>query len=239
MTLDLSRCWTELPLVAIDTETTGLPTYEQDPQTGELVLQSEICEVAAVRFEGSRPVREFSTLVRPNRLIPAEATKIHGITNAMVARAPCIEEVAAGMWRVARGALPVAFNAPFDRQFFHAKVQGTDCPAFDPEFLWLDVYTIVSSPRVDKFVSGAGRLKLSACCMRHGVPHQSQHRAQGDAMATGLLLWRLFEKGKIKECSAEKLLKWGQVRRTQQDADWKRFKERLERQKTRQLGLAV
>lgn len=237
--IDLSRLWTELPLVMIDTETTGLPQYEMDPETGEMVLQQEICEIAAVRFEGGRPVREYSSLVKPDRMIPADATRIHGITNRMVVGAPCIEEAAAGVWKVARGAMPVAFNAPFDRQFFHAKIQGNDCPAFDPEFLWLDVYTIVSSPRIDKYVSGTGRLKLSACCQRHGVPHMSQHRAQGDAMATGLLLWRLFEKGKIKECSAEKLLKWGQVRRTQQDADWKRFKARLEGQKRAQLALTL
>lgn len=236
MTLDLARDWTELPLVVVDTETTGLPQYDVDPETGEYVLQREICEIAAVRFERGSPAGEYSTLVRPNRLIPADATRIHGITNAMVAGAPCIEEAAAGIWKVARDALPVAFNAPFDRQFFHAKVQGSDCPLFDAEHAWIDVYTIVSSPRVDKWVKGQGRLKLGACCARHGVQHESAHRALGDALATGKLLWRLHEKGLVKACPARRMLQWGAIRREQQDEDYARYKARRERE---QLALDV
>lgn len=212
----------------IDTETTGLPLFDVDPGTGVCELLTEICEIAAVRFEGGRPVAEFGTLVRPDRPIPDDATKIHGITNAVVAGAPCIEEAAAGIWKVARDALPVAFNAPFDRQFLHAKVQGTDCPAFDAAHAWLDVYTIVSSPRVDKWVRGTGRLKLAACCERHGVPLVGAHRALGDATATGRLLWRLHEKGLVKACQAARLLQWGAVRREEQDADYARYKARRE-----------
>lgn len=230
MTLDLARDWTELPLVVIDTETTGLPSYAVDPGTGEVALQAEICEIAAVRFEGDRAVAEYSSLVQTAQPIPEDATKIHGITNAMVAGKPCIEEAAAGVWKVARGAVPVAFNAPFDRQFLHARVVGNDCPAFDPANAWLDVYTIVSSPRVDKWVKGQGRLKLAACCARHGVQLTEAHRALGDALATGKLLWRLHEKGLVKNCSMQRLLQWAAVRREEQDADYARYKARRERQ---------
>jgi DNA polymerase III epsilon subunit-like protein len=232
--IDLSRDWTELPLVVIDTETTGLPSYAVDSETGEATLLAEICEIAAVRFESGRAVGEYSTLVQTERPIPEDATKIHGITNAMVAGKPCIEEAAAGVWKVARNALPVAFNAPFDRQFFHARVQGDDCPAFDPGHAWLDVYTIVSSPRVDKWVKGSGRLKLGACCKRHGVELTAAHRALGDALATGKLLWRLHEKGLVKACSAQRVLQWAAVRREEQDADHARYRARMERQKQQQ-----
>lgn len=225
--MDLSRNWVDLPLCFIDTETTGLPTFEMDPGTGELFLQQEICEIAAVRFEGQHVAAEYASLIKPTRPIPDEATKIHGITNAMVEQSPCIEEAASGICKVALAAIPAAFNAPFDRQFLHSRVQGTDCPAFDPLCSWLDVYTIVASPRIDKYQSGKGRLKLSACCARHGVAHESQHRAHGDALATGKLLWRLHEKGLVKVCSAERLLQWGAVRRNEQDADSARYRARL------------
>ncbi len=216
--LDLDRCWTELPLVVIDTETTGLTSSD------------EICEIAAVRFERGQIVAEYSTLVKPTCPIHPATTKIHGITERMVANSPCIEEAAAGIWKVARDAIPCAFNAPFDRRFLHAKVQGDDCPAFDPLHPWLDVYVVVSSPNVDKWEKGPGRLKLGACCTRHGVDHQSAHRARGDAVATGQLFWRLHEKGLVKACNAKRLLEWGSFRRKAQDADHARYVARRENQ---------
>jgi DNA polymerase III epsilon subunit-like protein len=218
VTLDLSRCWTELPIAVIDTETTGLAAG-----------RDQICEIAAVRFEGGRVTREYATLVDPGMPIPPVVTAIHGITDEMVRGKPCLEEAAAGLWRVCRDAIPCAFNAPFDRRFLHARVQGTDCPAFNPLFPWLDVYTIVASPLVDKYEKGKGRLKLSACCMRHGVPHESQHRARGDCLATGLLLWRLHEKNLVKACSAERLLQWAAHRRTEQDRDHARYRARMDK----------
>lgn len=222
MSLDLSLPWPELDIVMIDTETTGLSNADR------------ICEIAAIRFERGRVTAEFSTLVNPGIPIPHETTygrpgtdwKGTGITNEMVSKAPCLEEAASGICKVSWDAIPCAFNAPFDRRFFHAVVQGTDCPAFDPAFPWLDVYTIVSSPLVDKYEKGRGRLKLGACCARHGVPHESAHRARGDALATGQLLWRLHEKNLVKACVADRLLQWAAHRRTEQDADHARYRAR-------------
>jgi DNA polymerase III epsilon subunit-like protein len=217
MALDLERCWTEVPIVVIDTETTGLAPPAQ------------ICEIAAVRLEAGKVVAEFSSLVRPTIPIPAVVTRIHGITDAMVADARSLEEAASGLCKVSFDAIPCAFNAPFDRRFLHASIQGTDCPAFDPAFPWLDVFVIVSSPNIDKFQKGPGRLKLGACCQRHGVEHQSAHRALGDARATAALLWALHVKGLVKPCTAQRLLAWGAVRRQQQDADHSRYQQRQAR----------
>lgn len=216
MALDLTLCWTELPIVVIDTETTGFAPPG-----------SAICEIAATRFEGGRIVAEYTTLVRPPH--PILNSEIHGITDAMVKDAPSLEEAASGICRVSIDAIPCAFNAPFDRRFLHHSVQGTDCPAFDPAFPWLDVYVIVSSPLVDKYEKGKGRLKLNACCARHGVEHNSAHRAYGDTRATGNLLWRLYEKGLVKPCSANRLLEWASVRRKQQDTDHARFRAKMEK----------
>lgn len=213
--LDLSRCWTEIPILVVDTETTGFGRTD------------EICEIAAVRFERGRVTAQFATLVDPGIPIPAETTygkpgtDWHGtgITNEMVRGKPCIEEAASGLCKVAWDAIPCAYNASFDRRFLHKRVWGTDCPLFDPSQPWLDVYTIVSSPLVDKFQKGRGRLKLGACCERHGVPLETAHRALGDAMAAGRLLWRLHEKNLVKACSGERLLQWAAVRRKEQQDD--------------------
>lgn len=214
MVLDLTKPWHELPITVVDTETTGV---------GE---DDRVVEIAAVRFESGRVVAEFSSLVNPERAIPAEATAVHGITDAMVAGQPLLWELAGELAKVADGALPCAFNAPFDRRFVHGAIEGSDCPAFDPALAWVDVYVICASPRVDKYVKGQGRLKLGACCARHGVAHASAHRALGDARATGELLFRLFDKGLIKTCTAKRLLEHTTRMRAEQQADFQRWKQR-------------
>ena len=85
--------------VYLDTETTGLDA------------QSEIVEISLVDADGAVLL---DTLVKPVERIPAGATEVHGITNAMVADAPSWKTV----WpRLAElmAKRPVAiYNAPYD-----------------------------------------------------------------------------------------------------------------------------
>lgn len=218
MTLDLRRAWPELPIVVVDTETTGV---------GE---GHKVLEIAAVRFEGGRITAEFSSLLDPGRDIPEDATKVHGITEDMVQGMPTLSDVAAEIEKVARGAAPCAYNAPFDRGLLHASITGTDCPAFDPALSWIDVYVIVASPRVDKYVKGKGRLKLSNVCARHGVELVGAHRALGDARATGLLLHRLHDKGLIKPVSLGRLLEHTDQMRAEHNRDFQAWLARQPKQ---------
>lgn len=57
----------------LDTETTGLGS------------DAEICQIAIIDAQGNTLL---DTLVKPMKPIPAEATRIHGITNEMVEDAP-------------------------------------------------------------------------------------------------------------------------------------------------------
>jgi DNA polymerase III epsilon subunit-like protein len=68
--------------VAIDLETTGL-----DPR------RDAIIEIAAVPFVGGRSEPGYVTHVNPGRPIPPESSRIHGITDSMVDRAPTIADV--------------------------------------------------------------------------------------------------------------------------------------------------
>jgi DNA polymerase III subunit epsilon len=66
-----------------DTETTGLPLYQQP--SGD-VRQPHLVEVAAMVFdtETLEVFGQINTLIRPDEwTIPAESTAIHGITNKM------------------------------------------------------------------------------------------------------------------------------------------------------------
>ena len=214
MPLDQAKLWTELPIATIDFETTSA-----DPLTCAPV------EVAAVRFEGGRAVDQWSSLINPGCPIPEAATAIHGITDAMVADAPTLELVAPELFRLAKDAVPCAYNAPFDRTVLHRYITGADCPAFDPAQLWIDAYVVIAS--VDKFVPGAGRLKLAAACKRWGVLLDNAHRAMADAVVTGQLLFRLLEQQQIKPCPLGKLLAHTDKRRAEMDVEFAQWRKQV------------
>lgn len=71
------------PLIGVDLETTGT-----DPRN------SGICEMALEIMVPGHPVKEYRTLINPMLNIPDHATKIHGITNAMVRDAPTFRQLA-------------------------------------------------------------------------------------------------------------------------------------------------
>lgn len=229
MPLDLTKPWNELPLVVIDFEATSA-----DPTTCAPV------EVAAVRFEGGRAVSEFSTLLDPGMPIPADATAIHGITDEMVQGKPTLAAVAPQLFELAQGAVPVAYNAPYDRTLLHRFVTGSHCPAFDPALTWIDVFVIIG--KVDKYVPGTGRLKLGPTCERWGVKLDGAHRAVADCKATGELLMKLLERGAVKSGALGKFLQHTDKARADHEADHAAFRKRMlaeDRQIWRQYACAA
>src|SRR5271165_1499388 len=99
----------DLSLVVVDVETTGW-----------LHEQGEITEIGAVRLTGGQLTGEFSSLVRPAGLIPADITALTGITDAMVSRAPLVAATMRAFLAFAGDCVLVAHNAPFDISFLTA-----------------------------------------------------------------------------------------------------------------------
>ncbi len=101
--------------VAFDLETTGLV-----PQ------KDEIIEIGAVKFTVKvengqvmpQKIKEFQTFVKPNMMIPAEATRVNHITDKMVENAPlvadCLRQFTAFC---GQDTILVAHNADFDTGF--------------------------------------------------------------------------------------------------------------------------
>ncbi len=85
--------------VFLDTETTGLGP------------DAEICDVAVVSVDGTVLLDE---LVRPWRGIPAVATGVHGITEAMVLDRPFFEDLAPRLRSLLHGRRVVVYNAEYD-----------------------------------------------------------------------------------------------------------------------------
>lgn len=102
-------------MVAFDVETTGL-----DPDKEDLI------EVAGIKFtfekkDGkltTREISQYSSLVKPGKLIPEDATRINHITNQMVENAPDPKPVITAFLRFCGlSTILVAHNASFDAAF--------------------------------------------------------------------------------------------------------------------------
>lgn len=208
------RPWYAWPVVVIDFETTG-----PDPSTCAPV------EVGLVRFERGQPVQRWSSLVDPVCPIPPAATAVHGITDADVASAPSFaaawdEALCSGLLT---GAVPCAYNAPFDRTILHRLcAEDRHHHALCRDLPWLDPLVVVR--HLDRFVRGAGRHKLAAVCARRGIPLAAAHRSLGDAEATGRLLYAL--QPDIGEMTVCELLRRQELRAAEQDRDFAAWQAR-------------
>lgn len=160
----------DLSYVVFDTETTGLL-----PDQGD-----EIVQVAGVRLVNGRRVdgEEFDTLVNPGRSIPERATKVHGITEAMVAKADPIQTVGRRFHRFAEDAVLVAHNAPFDMAFFkrHEAAIGKlfNHPVLDTVLLSAVLFGQSETHTLDALTD---RLGIT-------IPPDLRHTAMGDTVAT-------------------------------------------------------
>ena len=92
------QIWAARP-VFLDTETTGIQNT------------AEIIEVGVVDTDGSTL---FQSLVRPRRPVPPDATRIHGLTNAMLADAPTWLQIWPQLEALLRNRQVGAYNAEFD-----------------------------------------------------------------------------------------------------------------------------
>jgi DNA polymerase III subunit epsilon len=127
--------------IAFDLETTGL---EAD--------KNEIIEIGAVKFtvemKGGmlvpKKLSEFQSFVKPNMLIPEEATRVNHITNAMVDDAPACGEVLRKFTAFCgQDTFWVAHNADFDTRFLRKAY--TQNPQFLPSSPIFDSLKIARS----------------------------------------------------------------------------------------------
>jgi DNA polymerase-3 subunit epsilon len=163
-------------VMVLDTETTGF-----DPAMGH-----ELLEVASVTLEDGAIAEEWSSLIRPSRPIPAEATAVHGITDAMTAAAPDAAKVAAEL-RARCGDLALAFHhADFDLPFLRALLRGAgQRPLTAP---------VVDTLGLARGLFGSGGNSLAPLAQRLGLPLERAHRALTDARTGARVLIELAKR---------------------------------------------
>lgn len=164
----------ELPMLGIDTETTG-----RDSRTARLVTASLIFSVP-----GEETVVK-SWLVNPGVEIPKEASDVHGITTEhakLFGRIPfdVLTEIAAEIEKwVATGNPLVAYNAPYDFTLLREEFRRHGV-AFNGDFgKVLDPY--VMDKWLDKWRKG--KRDLTTASRHYNVELLDAHSADADALA--------------------------------------------------------
>ena len=166
--------------VAFDLETTGLSAWGGD----------EIVEIGAMKIYGDEVDEKnvFHSLVNPRRPIGPDATRVHGITDEMVANAPVLEDVLPQFLEYVGGSYLVAQNAKFDMSFL-TKSMVTYKLSGD-----LEVYdTLVFSRRA---FPNEGRHNLDVIVERLGlkIAPAERHRSLGDVRVTAQAFIALRQK---------------------------------------------
>ncbi|MDR7278257.1 DEDD exonuclease domain-containing protein [Catenuloplanes atrovinosus] len=170
--------------VVVDLETTGGAPAKPDGSNG-----CGITEIGAVKVRGGEELGVLGTLVNPGEAIPPFITVLTGITEAMLAPAPPIEEVLPAFLEFIRGAVLVAHNAPYDVGFLKAACarHGYDWP--NPKVL--DTAALARRALTRDEVPNR---KLGTLAAFFRTPTQPTHRALDDARATVDVLHGLFDR---------------------------------------------
>jgi DNA polymerase-3 subunit epsilon len=127
----------------------------------------------------------FSRLVNPDRPIPAESVRFHGISDRMVQDKPPLSVVLPQFKAFVADAVLVGHNVAFDLKFI--RLHEAQCGVMFDNWV-LD--TMLLSSYVDGM---ADHQSLDAIAERYGIGVTERHTALGDALATAAILLRLIE----------------------------------------------
>ncbi len=150
--------------VCVDCETTGLDTKED-----------VIIEVGAVRFTLGNVLDRFESLIDPERPIPEESTKIHNITDTMVAGKPKIAEVLPGILAFLKEGTIIGHGIGFDIAMLAESAKRASIPCD------LNERPTIDTLRLARLYGESPSNSLENLRKHFNIPPESAHRAMDDA----------------------------------------------------------
>jgi DNA polymerase-3 subunit epsilon len=156
--------------IVLDTETTGF-----EPAEGHRII-----EIGCVELMDHLPTgKTFQAYLNPERLVPPEAMRVHGITDEFLADKPLFAAVAEEMLEFLGDAPLVIHNAGFDLKFLNSELHRLARPPI-PYARAIDTIEIAKAK-----IPGA-RYSLDELCKRFGIDLsvRTKHGALLDAELT-------------------------------------------------------
>jgi DNA polymerase III subunit epsilon len=159
----------EQDYVVVDIETTG------SWSNGD-----RITEIGAVKLRNHEVVAEWHSLINPRRSIPANITRLTGITNDMVRGAPLFGEVADSFMQFMGDGIFVAHSVNFDYGFISFEYER-----LERHFRFPKLCTCAGMRRR---YPGHKSYSLGNLCEVYNISLEEHHRALCDARAAAQLL---------------------------------------------------
>ena len=185
------RTWADEPMIAFDTETTGVV-----PETDRIV------SAAAVALHGTTAPGISEWLINPGVPIPKVASEVHGFTTEKVeadgaSPVPSIAAIVETLMAAIKTGTPVlAFNAAYDLSLLHWDCRRHNIPTITDRCTddGLDLFVIdpmVIDRACDRYRKG--KRTLSVVAEHYGIelPEELAHTAAGDCMATARVAWKI------------------------------------------------
>lgn len=191
--------WKHLPIVAFDTETTGLQPFAGDRiiEFGAVVLRLD--EAGETVVESTH-----SWLINPQIPIPKKVTEITGIADGDVAGAKRFYEIAPEVFDLLSGKIAVAHNFPFDMAFLSKELS-------DADLHWPEPLAEVDTVDVSMQTTPEARShKLADVCKRLGIDLDNAHRATDDAEACGRVFLELAKRSEVAD-DLQQMLTWARA----------------------------
>lgn len=153
--------------IIFDTETTGL-----DPDAGDRMVEIGCIEMVNRVTTG----RTFHCYFNPERAMPAEAQRVHGLSDAFLADKPLFSTKAQEFLDFIGDSPLVAHNAGFDFGFLNAELARCGRPPIGLE-------RMVDTVALARVRHPGAKNSLDALCTRYGVDrsHRTLHGALLDA----------------------------------------------------------
>ncbi len=156
--------------VVLDTETTGF-----EPAEGHRIVEIGCVEL----FDHLPTGQTFRAYLNPERLVPPETTRVHGLTDEFLADKPKFAEVAEDFLAFLGDAALVIHNASFDLKFVNSELHRVGKPPI-PHARAIDTIEIAKAK-----IPGA-RYSLDELCKRFAIDlsARTKHGALLDAELT-------------------------------------------------------
>lgn len=159
--------------------------------TGTSLSRDRIIEIGIVKVEGNKILQTYSTLINPERYIPAEITMLTGITGNDLVNAPTFQDIYQELLDLLQDYYFVAHNARFDLGFLKHEFRLLE-KTFSPKHFCTVKLSRFLYPRFKHH-------NLDSLIKRHNLQCKNRHRALDDAK----VIYEFYKKT-LNEFSSEK-----------------------------------
>ncbi|HEA53580.1 hypothetical protein LCGC14_0667670 [marine sediment metagenome] len=174
----------DVPMVALDFETTGLDSEEHSIVSIGLIPFT----LDAIALGGAK-----HWVVRPRLPLHQTSVTFHGITHADIDQAPDLSDILEEVFASLNGRIPVVHFRSIERPFLNVALQwrldeGIRFPVIDTMAIEAHLHpdrqpTFLQRVKGEKPIS----IRLAGSRTRYGLPHYAAHNALIDAIATAEL----------------------------------------------------